>query len=259
MKKPYLTSLFTTIIFIFFSTNCLTAGDEIKKVLVEKSYSVNTDADLVVNHEYGKVYCNNWDKNEIKVTIIAYAKTSSNEKAEKAFSRLSWEVKGNSNEVLVNSKLTGKGGGGTNIWVDIEIYMPKSINLNFRHKFGKAFIESVEGVALVTSDYGSISINNLSNSESKLKVTYGEGQINKFMGNSMIVQYGKIVFDQTGDLTIRSDYSDIEGDRAGHVLIKLEGGNMNLDKVESVKGSSSFSSLNIDKIENSYRYYYQLW
>ena len=252
MKKISLITVFAFITTGFLFNNPLTADDGIKKVLTEKIFTVNPDANLVVSHQHGNVYCNNWDKNEISVTVIAHTKTTNGEKAEKAFNRINWEVKGNSNEVIVQSKLSGRSGGDLpNVWVEIEIYMPKSINLNLSHKFGKAFIESVEGIALITSDYGSINVNSISNPESKFKITYGDAQINKFMGSSIIVQYSKLSFDKAGDVSIRSDYSDIEGDEAGNTLVKIEGGNLNLDRVTSIKGSSSFSTLNIDRLQHS--------
>lgn len=251
MKKLFVTITFATLSIAFLNSNQLRAEDT-KKVLADKSFSINPDADLVINHEHGNVYCNNWDKNEILVTIIAYANTNDTEKAEKAFQRINWEAKGNNNEVIIQSKLTGKSGGGSpNVWTDIEINFPKSINLNLRHKFGKAFIETVDGIALITSDYGSITVNKINNPESKFKVTYGDGQINTFSGGSLIVQYSQLTFDEAGDVSIRSEYSDVKGDEAGHILIKLEGGSLNLDKINSIKGNSSFSSINIDELSSS--------
>lgn len=252
MKKILLFTLIGTLAFCFSNALELSADDNIKKVLTEESFPVNADANLVVNHEHGSVICNNWEKDEISVTLIAHVKTSNNEKAEKAFSKISWEVKGNSNEVIVRSKLSGKSGGDSpNVWVDIEIYMPKSINLNFSHKFGKAYIENVDGTALVSSDYGAITINEITNPDSKFKVAYGDGQINSFMGNSLIAQYSKLTFDEAGDVSIKSEYSDVEGDEVGNTLVKIEGGSLNLDEAISVKGSSSFSSINIDELQSS--------
>jgi len=252
MKKISLVTVFAVITLGFLFNNPLTADDGIKKVLTEKIFTVNPDANLVVSHQHGNVYCNNWDKDEISVTVIAHTKTSNQEEAEKAFNRISWEVKGNSNEVIVHSKLSGKSGGDSpNVWVEIEIYMPKSINLNLSHKFGKAFIEAVNGTALISSDYGSINVDDISNPESKFKITYGDGQINTFMGSSLIAQYSQLSFDEAGDVSIRSEYSDVEGDEVGNTLIKLEGGTLNLDEAISIKGSSSFSSLNVDELESS--------
>lgn len=252
MKKTFYTLTIPILAIGLILGNNILAQDGITKVLADKTFTVNSNANFVVNHEHGKVVCKNWDKNEIGIVLTAHAKTDDNEKAEKAFKRISWEVKGNSDEVVVQSKLTGKSGGGSpNVWADLEIHMPESINLNFAHKFGKAYIETVNGIALITSDYGSINVNDITNTESKFKVTYGDAQVNEFNGNSIVAQYAKFSFDEAGDVSIKSDYSDVEGDEAGNVLVKLEGGNLNLDEVISINGSSSFSSLNIDRLKNS--------
>jgi len=252
MNKLNLLTIAVIITFNTFSASGVIAQDEIKKVLAEKSFTVSAKTDLLVDHEHGNVYCNNWDKNEISIKLTAHAKTSDEEKAEKAFDKITWEIKGNSDEVVAKCKLSGKGNvNGPNIWVDMEINLPKTINLNLSHKFGKAYIEEINGIALINSEYGSINVNSLTNTESKFKIAYGEGHINEFDGNSIVVQYSKFGFGKAGAVSVRSDYSDIQGDEIGNSLIKLEGGNLNLGKVLSIKGSSSFSSLNISNLVRS--------
>lgn len=236
----------------FLVISAVTGQNQTKKVLAEKSFTVSQNADLLVNHEHGNVICNNWDKNEITIKLTAYAEATDAEKADKIFDKISWEIKGNSDEVIAQCKISGKGSNSApNMRIDMEINMPKSINLNLSHKFGKAFIDEVNGVALITSDYGSINVNNLTNPESKFKITYGDGHINNFTGNSFVIQYSKFGFDQANDASLKSDYSDVEGAAIGNTLVKLEGGNLNLGEVGSIKGSSSFSSLNIKKLTKS--------
>ncbi len=105
----------------------------------EKTFDVNKDAKLVIQFEHGSVKCNNWDKNEISVKITAISETSNAEKAEKSFSRINWDVKGSRNEVTVESKLTGNSGNKhVNVSVELEIFMPKTVSLDFNHKFGNA-------------------------------------------------------------------------------------------------------------------------
>jgi hypothetical protein len=251
MNKLNILSLVTIVMLIILNTNRVVAEDGITKVIAEKTFTINTNANLLVDHEHGNVYCNNWDKNEISVTLIAHTKTNNEEKAEEAFKKVIWEIKGNSDEIVARCKISGKGGGDSNIWIDMKIYMPKSINLNLSHKFGKAFVEEVDGTALINSEYGTISVNSLTNSKSKFKIAYGEGHVNEFDGNSIVVQYSKFGFGKAADASIRSDYSDIQGDEITNSSVKLEGGNLNLGRAVSIKGISSFSSFNISHLIRS--------
>jgi len=217
MKK--ITTLFSLSILWIFLINNTTANSQnrIEKVIAEKTFPVNTSSKLIINHEHGNVYCNNWDKNEISIKLTAITNTENEKKAENAFDKISWEIEGNSNEIFVRCKLSGKDIENKNIVsVDMEINMPKSVNINLSHKFGKALVEQVDGPAIISSEYGSVKINSLTNAKSKFKIAYGEGHINEFAGSSFIIQYSKISFEKASDVSIKSEYSEIDGAEIGN-------------------------------------------
>ena len=253
MKKITPKLLTITLILLFGGLQYDSMAEDISKVLVEKTFDINKDAKLVVRHEHGNVKCNNWDKNVISIKLTAKSNTSDQEKADKSFSRINWDVSGDKNEVFVESKISGKGNGTkhVNVSVELEIFMPKSVSLDFDHKFGNAFIEEVEGTALVTSGYGNVTIEALHDAESKLKVEFGSGKINNFGGGSMSVEYGKLTLGSAGQISVRSEYSDFSADNIETLDLKSEGGNVKIDKVAVIKGSSEFGNLEIDELANS--------
>jgi hypothetical protein len=228
-------------------------GDGITKVLAEKSFDVNKNAKLVVRHEFGNVTCSNWDKDVISVKITGKSETSNSEKAEKAFSRINWEVNGDRNEVYVECKISGKGNGSKNpnVSVDLEIFLPKSAGLDFNHKFGNAYIEEAEGPAYVSSEYGSVKIHSLSSSESKLKVEFGSGKINHFGGSDMSVEYGKLTVGTAGNVSVRSEYSEFYAEEVNDLDLESEGGNAKIGSVANLKGSSEFGNLDIKNLSQS--------
>jgi len=52
---------------------------------ISKSFDVNKDALLVINNKFGKVHCENWDKNNISIEVIITIEASNEEKANKYF------------------------------------------------------------------------------------------------------------------------------------------------------------------------------
>ena len=87
--------------------NQLQAGD-IEKVLYEKTFDVNKNPKLNINHSFGDLKLKNWEKNEISVRITASAETSDQEKAEKLFGYVVWDVNGSKTEVNAMCKLSKK-------------------------------------------------------------------------------------------------------------------------------------------------------
>ena len=253
MKKITFLILMPILIILLIGTITTLRAGETTKVLVEKTFDVSKSAKLIVQHEHGNVRCNNWDKDVISIKLIARAKTTDQEKAEKAFSRISWDVHGDRNEVYVHSKINNKLNSNRHIDVsiDLEIFMPKSISLDFENKFGNAFIEEVEGIAIVTSEYGAITVDALYAAESRVKIEFGSGKLGTFGGGNLSVSYGKLALGSAGRVSVRSEYSDFTADELESISLKSEGGNVKIGKVVSLKGTSSFGNLEIEELINS--------
>lgn len=243
-----MTSLLGAMLLGFTSTSL--NAEDIKKVLAEKSYPVNQSPTLTVNHEFGEVTCKNWDKQEISVKITGIAKTSNSEKAETAFKRIQYTLEGNKDAVKVICKLGGNNNGQKpDVSINVEIFMPQSINLELEHQFGSAFIGVVDGNGIISSEYGNLKVNSLSGPDSKIKIGFGEGHINTFGGKNINVSYSKFSVENVGDFAMKGEYSEIEVTVVGILNLTQEGGECNISRAVSVSGTSNMSSLNIGRLE----------
>ena len=63
-------------------------AEDISRVLIEQTFDVSKNANLVVRHEFGSVKCTNWDKDAISIKLTARTNTSDQEQAEKAIACL---------------------------------------------------------------------------------------------------------------------------------------------------------------------------
>jgi len=260
MKKKYFITTILTLA-VLFTVNQLQAGPKgIKKVFFDRNFSVKTMASLIISQETGNITCENWDKNEISVKLSATVDTDDETKAEKEFNRVIWEITGNSKEVSVSSKLAPNRDKKVRINVDLklEVFMPRSVSLELKQKYGNAFIAIVDGTADITSEYGSINVNALNAPESKLRVDYGKGHVNRFESGDININYSVFNLYSTNKTELNSKYSEIKLNRAGNLRLELEGGTMNMDSVGRLKGWTKYSTLNIKRltkaldIENSY-------
>lgn len=248
MKKVIITTL---VIMTVILTNGMANKDhqdwETSRVLAEKTFDVKDNAELVIDHEFGTLECKNWDKDQISVTITAFVDSDNEDKIRKAIDRIRFDLSGNSERVAVSCKLENKGSGNKNpnVAIDVKIFMPKSVRLNVKHKFGKAFIEEANGASKVISEYGSITVNALNAPESKLKIAFGEGKLGHFSGGAIDISYSKFRLGSTGKISIHSEYSDVSVGEATQVSITQEGGDFDLDQVDRITGSSSYSELTI--------------
>lgn len=227
----------------------LSAKSDTEKIVIEKSFKVNSNAELVIDHEFGELECKNWDKNEISVKIIARIESNNEDRINKALSRIKYSLRGTDERVELTCGLNSKGSyNKTGISIDIEIMMPGNVRLNVKHKFGKGYIEEADGVSKIVSEYGSMTIGRLNSPESKVKISFGDGKLSYFGGGSIQISYSKFMLGETEKVTIDSEYSDISIDAAQKISLKAEGGDVKIGMVDRISGSSEFGSLKIDEL-----------
>jgi len=229
----------------------VSAKSETEKIVAEKTFKVNPDAQLMIDSEFGRLECKNWDKNEISVKIIARIDSDNEDRINKALNRVDYSLSGNSDKVSVTSTLNNKGNNRNNISVDVEVMMPRTVRMNVEHKFGKGYIEEAGGVSKVVSEYGAMTIGSLNALESKIKISFGEGNVGYFGGGNIYIDYSKFNLEETVDADIEAEYSDITIKSARQILLEAEGGDSKIGKVERISGTSEFGSLKIDGLQTA--------
>jgi len=231
-----------------FSTK-VTAKSETEKVVAEKTFKVNPDAQLMIDSEFGRLECRNWDKNEISVKIIARIDSDNEDKINRVLDRVDYNLSGNSDKVAVTCTLNNKGNNRSpNLSIDVEVMMPRGVSMDVEHKFGKGYIEQADGISKVVSEYGAMTIGGLNAPDSKLKISFGEGNVDHFGGGNIYISYSRFSLTETTDVDVNAEYSDVSIESARQVSLKAEGGDSKFGKVDRISGTSEFGSLKIDEL-----------
>jgi len=92
MKTLKLTLLVVSI--FAFTLQSANAKEEYKKNIKE-SFDISKDAKLVLKNKFGKIHCENWDKNSISIEVEITVDASNQEKANKYFEKINVDIKGN--------------------------------------------------------------------------------------------------------------------------------------------------------------------
>lgn len=251
--KRKMTTCFATLVVLFFTAGLqfLHASETIEKVLVEKQFDVNKGVNLNVSHEFGKVFCKNWDKPQISVKITAKITARTADKANSLMDRITTKVNGTKSEVNASCKLSsGKNNDQQKIELTMEIMMPEWVNLDLVHSFGSAWIGDVSGNTKIESEYGELVMGSLSGISNRVEMSFGKATIEKVTDAELEVSYGKMNIGQAGNLQVESEFSDVFLSEAKKVSVKLEGGNFEAVKVQSIDGDSEFTNIKIDELSS---------
>jgi len=231
----------------------VSAKEKIEKVLVDKKYEVNKDALLQIEHQYGNVECKNWDEGSISVKVVARVETSNREKAEKIFNAIKINLDGDRSGVSVESEFSGKlfDKGNNNLSIDFEIFLPASVRLDLEHQFGNAYIETIEGEAQVSNEYGNLEINELKSTSNSIEIGFGNASIGYINAGDIEVDYSSVELGKSESLSIEANYSNLSIGKVGDLEIENEGGQVEIGKVAVLSMSSKFSDFKVGELKAS--------
>lgn len=232
----------------FIGINTITARDDFSRV-IKKEFAVNPDAKLIIENKFGKVHCDNWDKNSISIEVTTTVEASNESTAAKILDNISIVMNGSSS--LVEARTVFEEGdihGRNRIHIDYKITMPVSINLDLTNKFGDIYINELNGTGKIDLSYGNMEVNKLNNSDNLLTIKFSKANIESIQGAVLALKFSEIQIDYAGSLRLDSKYSTIDAAQVISITGIYEGGKLNMENSTAVDSKSKFSDLNITRI-----------
>ena len=201
----------------------MAAKEEFKKT-ISKTFDVDKDALLTLKNKFGKIHCENWEKNSVGVEVIITVDASSQEKANKYFDKIDVSVNGSRSNVSVITNFDDnlfKDNKGE-ISVDFMISMPEAVRMEIDHKFGDLILPVVEGNSVVELGYGTIKAKKFGGTENELEIKFSEGYIGYVKNAQLELKYGELEIDEASSLSAESKFSSFTLGKAD--VLTLESG-----------------------------------
>ena len=243
----------SVVVFVVFGIFSNVYSNEwIEKVVVDSKFEVSSKSILIIDHEYGNVVCKNWDKNEISVKVTVRVKTDDKNIADRLINNVMIDVDGNSKKVEATCSLNSKNrkSKNTQVAIDFEIYMPKTVSIELKQQFGNLFIESVLGVTNINSEYSSVEILLLDNIENKLDFDFCDVDITSINNADVNMSYSNLLLGNVDNLSVKAEYSDVTINNAADLKLAMEGGSVKIQKIGRLQLNSEFSDIEIGLLDN---------
>ncbi len=225
------------------------AHDDYTKV-IKKEYTVNPDAQVILENKFGQIHCNNWDKNLVSIEIRITVTASSQESANRLLGLVDIISNGSPTQVEART-VFGKEGfsGNSKINVDYTVNMPVTVNLNLTNKFGDVFLNDLSGKGNLTIAYGNMEVNKLLNTDNVIDIKFGKCTLQYITGAMVSMKYSEMKVEYAGSLFIDSKFSDFKGNKILSLAIGFEGGKMDIENSSAITGKSKFSDLSISHLD----------
>jgi len=227
------------------------ANDEFTRV-IKKEYSINPDAQLIINNKFGDVHCNNWDKNAVGFEVTITVTASNQQEAEKMFNRIDVVFSNSPSQVEAKTVIEdGKMKSKSQFSIDYAVNMPVSVNLDLTNKFGDIFINEVAGKTKINLGYGNLESNKFSNGDNLLDIKFSKANVKWMKGAVLLLKYSEMKMDYAGSLRLDSKFSNLDAEKIIALNMNFEGGTLNMENSSAVDSKSKFSDIEIGSIEQS--------
>jgi len=243
------------------STNISTSSPQERVKNYSKTYPVDGNDKLALDNKYGRVTINTWNKNEVKVDVQIKGIASDDETAQKLVDGISISDGKDGNVI---SFRTNFGSGNSSIWnlfnnmndrhraeVNYSVYMPSTMSLDLRNKYGSVSLPSLSGKVNIDNAYGSLVAKALTNPSNEFNFHYYEVNIEEVKGCNLNLSYGSLKLGTVGRLDANVSYApvDIEKLNSSATINAKYGGGVKIGEIskalKNLDIDSKYSSVNI--------------
>ncbi|MBV8390114.1 MAG: hypothetical protein JO080_09970 [Mucilaginibacter sp.] len=243
------------------TTNISTSSPQERVKNYSKSYMVGGNDKLALDNKYGRVNINTWNKNEVKVDVQIKGMASDDETAQKLVDAITISDSKDGNVV---SFRTNFGSGNSSIWnlfnnmndrhraeVNYTVYMPSTMSLDLRNKYGSVSLPSLSGKVSIDNAYGSLVAKALTNPSNEFNFHYSEVNIEEVKGCALNLSYGSLKLGTVGKLDANVNYAPVDIEKlnnSGSINVKYGGGVKIGEISKALKNldiDSKYSSVNI--------------
>ena len=249
-KTNYLTFLLGL---SFIALPLLMSAGDYKKIYSE-SYSVNKDAELLIDNKFGDLHIQNWEKNEISVEVTVTVKASSESKAQSAIDRVLIEITGSKEKVTARTTINEKTFTKESFSVDYKVMAPSTVNLTLVNKFGDIYLEEVKGMADIELSYGEIDAKSITHEDSRLDLKFSEGDIGNYGGKKISATYSELDVEKAKGLKLVSRFSEIDLQNVGSLELDSQYDEIIVNKCGDINAVTRFTELGVMELSGNFRF-----
>ncbi|MCD4698433.1 MAG: hypothetical protein K8S16_19580 [Bacteroidales bacterium] len=237
------------LIMMAFSFQAMALKEEYKKT-INKSFDISKDATLMLENKFGKIHCENWDKNSITIEVEITVEASNQEKANKIFNKIDIDFSATSSRVsAVTSTDDHLFNNNNNISIDYTISMPAYVNIDFKHKFGDIILDEVNGSCMIDLAYGSIKANKLTSDDNELEISFSEAFIGFIKNTEMELKYSELEIDEAESMSAESKFSELQIGKIDALTLESGYDEDYIGSVRDLDVEASFSDVEIRNLE----------
>jgi len=185
-----------------------------------KSYAIDGNDKIKLNNQYGRITVNTWDQHEIKVDVQIKAEAEDDNEAQKLLDGV--QIRDGKEGDLVSFRTSiAPFSNSFRLWnlgrnnkhkieIDYTVYMPSHTDLNVEDSYGAIVLPDLQGKVRISSSYGSVTAENLTNPANQIEGSYGNLKIGSLNGGRLDYSYGNVEIAECNNLKAGLSYGSFK-------------------------------------------------
>lgn len=257
-KLTTLLLLFLTFPILVNAGNNSLKGKYTKEKKIRKEYTVNADAQLLINNSYGNVNMVTWSENRIVIEVLVRTNGNDEDRVKEKLDEIDVRFDGSSS--LVSAKTIFNNGGARSWWnswrsnnvnmeINYTIKLPVTINIDISNDYGGITLDRIEGTAKISCDYGKLTLGELMAENNYLNFDYTNNSTIEFMQSGRInADYSSFTLERGGNIELNADYSKSEFGEIKDLDYNCDYGSVITSKTNHIMGRGNYLSAKIGTV-----------
>lgn len=236
-------------------------GKYTKEKSMNKEFSVNSDALLKINNDYGNLHITSWSENRVVIEINIKVNGNDEEKVMEKLKNI--DVLFESSSQMVSAKTVfdkeekswwGKftdSWGYSNLKMEIDyiIKVPITNTVDLTNNYGSINLDKIKGTAKINCDYGQIIIGELMGLDNYIKIDYTHNSKIKYMKSGKInADYSDFTLQKGGQVQLTADYSQSTIEKINKLNYNCDYGALKVEDTYIIKGSGDYLDTDIGTV-----------
>lgn len=225
--------------------------EEVK--VIEKTFNVNSNANLNINNKYGNVTMTTWDKNVVEIRVEIKVDGRDNNAVKQRLNGITVDFSASPSNVSAITQIANTKNSKTNISIHYTVKLPKTNSIEIKNQYGNLFLDELKGSSNINVDYGNITVGKLYNALNILNLDYvTTAKIDYLRSATINIDYSKLEIGKADVLTLNADYTDVNLGEISDLINNMDYGNLNAKRVDKVSNTADYTNIKIGTLTHSF-------
>jgi len=230
---------------------------------IHKEIEVSKDALIEIDNSYGDLNITSWDQDKVVIDVLITVKGKNSKKTQKKLNAIDVSFSLSPEKVMAETKVeTGWSFGWFYIGygsfpskkyrVDYNIKLPKTCSVDLTNDYGVIRLNTLEGKANISCDYGQLIIGELMADNNILDFDYtSNSSIEYIKGGTIKADYSGFTIEKAEDIDLIADYTNSNIVEVTNLDYNCDYGNITIDNVTNLVGEGDYISHRIGNVLGS--------